>query len=112
VKYSIVHKVKKKNSCKGLIIAFKLNDSNGDEYILCGHSLCTTSGLNKDQYKSDVAYKLAIGRAIKKFGSKEYDVPQSIKKDFDKVCKRIKSYFKTGMLPVWYSNTFVDDKEA
>lgn len=84
--------------CKGIILSWKMKADDGKEYVLCGHSLCD----NKDRFDREVAYKLAIARAIKRFSSDTYDIPHSMAPEFKKMLGRMKTYYKDSNMPIWY----------
>ena len=83
--------------CKGMILSWKMKASDGQEYVLCGHSMCD----RKDRFDHEVAYKLAIARAIKRFSSDTYEIPHSIKSEFKEMVDRMKIYYKDSKFPNW-----------
>lgn len=114
IKYFINRKIKRNNQAKGLLLAFRITAEDGKDYILFGHSLCD----NKDRFSHESAYKLAISRGIKRFKHDTYDVPHSIKKDFDNMVGRVINYFKyfeqaddTVTFPTWF-NKLIDKEIA
>jgi hypothetical protein len=106
VEHYITIKIKRNKRAKGLIISFKIQGKDGKNYVFCGHSLCD----NKDQYSKETAYLIALSRAVKKFDSDSYgEVPQSIQKEFNKMQRRMSSYYKDVIYPKWFVPTVHKD---
>jgi hypothetical protein len=101
IDYSIVLKIKRKNACKGVIIAYLVTDQNGDKGVLCGHSLCS----KEDRFNMDVAYDIAVSRGAKRFTHEVYEIPPSIKNEWEEMMFRMARYFKGDdiLFPRWYT---------
>lgn len=100
IDYSIVLKVKRKGSCVGIILSFLIVDDDGNNCVCVGHSLCSS----EDQFKRELAYTIAINRAISKFKNENYFYPHSIRPEFEKMCERMSRYYKGDnvIFPKWY----------
>jgi hypothetical protein len=84
--------------CKGIILSWKMTAENGKSYVFCGHSLCD----NKDRFNREIAYKLAIARAIKRFNNSTYEFPNSISPEFNAMISRMELYYKDVVFPTWH----------
>lgn len=102
IPHSITIKIKRKNSAKGLIISCTTDTEDGKKLLICGHSLCSKD----DRYERVNAYIIALSRAGKQFDRKNYVVPASIKHEWEKMLRRINSYFKGDniIFPAWWNN--------
>lgn len=75
--------IKKKNQKVGFLYAYC-----DDDCFYIGYSLCN---LKHDKFDETLGYKIAQGRAKTQ---KNFQIPHSIKDNYEKFIKRCKRYFK------------------